>query len=92
MSKAIQPPKRSDSEAFPVWYLMAEQTDVTFLLSSSITYRQKDRRLEIYAKNPNFILNLDTLRGLKDILGCLVEDRHILKHLAEQKDIPHSTA
>lgn len=64
MNKAIQPPKQSDSEAFPYGWA---DFSLKFLNSTSTKWWEN---LEIYAINPNFIMNLDTLKGLKDILVC----------------------
>lgn len=62
INKAIHLAKLSDSEVFSVQYLTAEQTNVPF--SPYITQFRSDkaaRDLEIYALNPNLILNPYTL-------------------------------
>ena len=60
-NKAIQLPKLSDSEVFSVQYLTAEQTNIPF--SPQVTQFRSDKAadLEIYALNPNLILNPCTL-------------------------------
>lgn len=58
INKAIQLAKLSDSEVFSVQYLTAELTNVPF--SPYVTQFRSDkaaRDLEIYALNPNLILN-----------------------------------